>query len=373
MFGGSLRLPFRLLGIPVRLDTSFLLVLPLFAWLIGSQIPAYAALLRRAGFAVDPGPLLEGPTPWLLGLAAALGLFASVVIHELGHSVVARLYGVEVKEITLWFLGGMAQFEEMPRQRGAEAVVSLAGPVTSVLIALTGLLLLRVGEYPPGVLFVLSYLTVTNFALAVFNLLPALPLDGGRVLRSVLALAMPHLTATNVAALISRVIAILIGVYGFMGGNLLLLAVAFFIYNAVRAETQYAVVADVFSGLTVRDLMTSDVVTVEPDQPVEQLVKLFAFRKHLGFPVTQDGRLLGFARIHDAREARPDAPISSIMVPAETIGPDEDALEAVKRINASGLGRLMVEDPQGRLIGLLSKTDLVRRLELAAAAGAGRP
>src|SRR5690606_15337361 len=135
----------------------------------------------------------------------------------------------------------------------------------------------------------------------------------------------------------------------------------------------YAVVADVFSGLTVRDLMTSDVVTVEPDQPVEQLVKLFAVRKHLGFPVAQDGRLLGFARIHDAREPRPDAPISRIMVPAETIGPDEDALEAVKRINASGLGRLMVEDPQGRLIGLLSKTDLVRRLELAAAAGAGRP
>src|SRR5206468_10405330 len=147
--------------------------------------------------------------PFALGLVGALGLFVSIVVHELGHAVVARLYGVKVRRITLWALGGMAEFDEMPRQRGAEAVVAVVGPIVSVAVGVLcwGILgLLPATAVAPR--FVLSFLGGTNIYLALFNLLPAMPLDGGRVLRSLLALRMPHLRATQVAVTISKFLAI---------------------------------------------------------------------------------------------------------------------------------------------------------------------
>lgn len=370
MFRHALRLPIKLLGIPVSLDTSFLLVLPLFAYLIGSQIPAYVAMFRNAGVMIDAAPLQRGLTPYGLGLAGAVGLFLSVLVHELGHAVVARLYGVEVREITLWFLGGMAQFTEMPKQRGAEAVVAIVGPVTSALLAVLTGLSWRLANLHGAALFVLSYLTVTNGALALFNLLPALPLDGGRVLRSLLALAMPQLRATRVAGAASSAIAVLLGIYGFFSLNLFLVVIAFFVYNAGRAETQAAIVNDAFEGYAVRDLMTPRPVTVGPDMPLSQFGQLLFFRRYTGYPVVDDdGRLLGFARLQDAREAVGSGAVESIMVPAETIAPGEDAKEALRRIGDSSLGRLAVVDADGRLVGIVSKTDLIRRLREHGEAG----
>jgi len=363
MFRHALRLPFKLLGIPVSLDTSFLLVLPLFAYLIGSQIPAYVALFQHVGIAIDGAALQHGATPWVLGLIGALGLFLSVLVHELGHAVVARVYGVEVREITLWFLGGVAQFTAMPRQRGAEAVVAIVGPITSALLALLAGLSWRLAAGHDGALFVLTYLSVTNAGLALFNLLPALPLDGGRVLRSLLALALPHLRATRVAGSVSNVIAVLLGIYGFFSLNLFLVVIAFFVYNAGRAETQAAIVNDAFEGYRVRDLMTPDPVTVGPDMPLAQFAQLMFFRRHTGYPVVDDaGRLLGFARLQDAREGDEGGEVEDVMVRAETILPDAEAKEALQRIGEGEIGRLAVVDGSGMLLGVLSKTDLIRRL-----------
>jgi Zn-dependent protease/CBS domain-containing protein len=364
MFGGAIRLPFRLLGIPVRLDTSFLLVLPLFAWLIANQLPGYLTLLRRAGFELDGGALLGGATPYLLGLIAALGLFTGVVIHELGHAVVARLYDVEVKEITLWFLGGVAQFDELPRQKGAEALVGIAGPITSLVLAGLSWLAWQRLDFGAGWLFVFSYLTLTNFALAIFNLLPALPLDGGRILRSLLALAMPYLQATRVAAGVSRVVALLLGVYGFLTFQFLLVVVAFFVYNAVHAETRYATMSAHLQGKTVADLMTRDIISVTADMRIGQFLRLADFRRHVGYPVVDSrGALLGFARIDDARASTEEDPVEGIIKPAETVYADQDAMDAVKQLASGELGRLMVLDRQGRLAGILSKTDVVRELQ----------
>ncbi|MEX2542516.1 MAG: site-2 protease family protein [Trueperaceae bacterium] len=369
MFGGAIRLPVKLLGIPVRLDTSFLLVLPLFAWLIANQLPGYLMLLRRAGFELDGAPLLEGVTPYLLGLGAALGLFAGVLIHELGHAVVARLYDVEVKEITLWFLGGVAQFEELPRQRGAEALVGIAGPITSLLLAGLSWLAWQGLDLSAGWLFIFSYLTLTNFALAVFNMLPALPLDGGRILRSLLALAMPYLQATRIAANVSRVVALLLGIYGFLTFQLLLVVVAFFVYNAVHAETRYAAMTAALQGKSVADFMTQDVISVTSDMRIGQFLRLAQFRRHVGYPVVGvDGSLLGFARLDDARALDEQDTLERIIRPAETIAADRDAMDAVKKLASGELGRLMVLDHRGRLVGVLSKTDVVRELQ-----GQGEP
>jgi len=363
MFRHAIKLPFKLLGIPVSLDTSFLLVLPLFAYLIGSQIPGYVRLFQRVGLSLDAAPLQSGFTPYWLGLVAAVGLFLSVLVHELGHAVVARLYGVQVREITLWFLGGVAQFSEMPRQRGAEAVVAIVGPVTSGLLALLTGLAWQPATGHDALLFVLSYLTVTNAGLALFNLLPALPLDGGRVLRSLLALVTPHLSATRIAGAVSSLMAVLMGVYGFLTLNLFLVVIAFFVYNAGRAETQAAIMADAFEGYRVRDLMTPDPLTVEPGMAVGQFRQLMYYRRHTGYPVVdRELRLLGFARLQDAREEMERATVEDIMVPAETIAPGVPAKEGLRLLSEGQLGRLAVVDEAGRLVGILSKTDLVRHL-----------
>ncbi len=363
MFRRAIKLPFKLLGIPVSLDTSFLLVLPLFSYLIASQIPGYVQLFRRVGLSIDAAPLQSGITPYWLGLAAAVGLFLSVLVHELGHAVVARLYGVQVREITLWFLGGVAQFSEMPRQRGAEAVVAIVGPITSGLLALLSGLAWQPVEGHDAALFLLSYLTVTNAGLALFNLLPALPLDGGRVLRSLLALVTPHLNATRIAGAVSSVLAILMGVYGFFTLSFFLVIIAFFVYNAGRAETQAAIVADAFEGYLVRDLMTVDPLTVEPGMPLGQFRQLIYYRRHTGYPVVDaGGRLLGFARIQDAREELESARVEDIMGPAETIAPDAPAKTALQRLGEGRLGRLAVVDGAGRLLGILSNSDVLRHL-----------
>lgn len=379
MRSGGLRLPFNLLGIPVQLDYSFLLVLPLFAYLIGSQLPAYAELIRSLGVAVDSSGINSGATPWLLGLLGALGLFASVVVHELGHAVVARLYGVEVKEIRLWFLGGVAQFDEMPKARGGEAVVAVVGPITSVIIGLVLWQTLPLLTGNNSATLVVSYLAITNIVLAVFNLLPALPLDGGRVLRGVLAMFMPHLRATSVAASVSAAMAILLGLYGFFSFNFFLIIMAFFIYNAGRAEAQAAVMKDMFDGKTVADLMTREPITVEPDMTLEQFLQLIHYRPHTGYPVVDSSdSLLGFARLADARKGEelagqeptpidPTATVGSIMKPAETAEAHESAMTALQRVATGNLGRLLVVDNAGKLLGILSKTDLVRILKEASA------
>lgn len=368
----GINLPFKLLGVPVKLDTSFLLVLPLFAYLIGSQIPALVTLLTQLGV-VDPAAagvplaagkseLEEGMTPWLLGLAGAVGLFTSVVIHELGHATVARLYGVETIEIRLWFLGGVAQFKEIPKQRGAEALVALAGPVTSAGLGLLLWVLVPVADFSLGVQVIVAYLAVTNIALAVFNLLPALPLDGGRILRSLLALGFDRLRATNIAVAISGVLAVAMGIYGFFTGQFFLVIMAFFVYNAGRAEAGAAYLDDAVGSLSVADLMTEEPLSVQSDMPLTQFARLGQFRRHAGYPVVDDGHLVGYAFLPSGAPEDGGATVADVMVAAETASPTEPALGALQRIAASATGRLMVVDAAGSLVGIVSKTDLIKVL-----------
>lgn len=360
MFRNAIRLPFKLLGIPISLDRSFLIVLPLFAWLIGSQVPAYLGAL---GGEADP-QLSEGIFPYLLGLFAALGLFASVLVHELGHAVAGRLYGANTKEITLWFFGGVAQFDDLPRQRGAEAVVALAGPITSILLAGLFWGLLQFDGFNLATQFVLNYIAFTNLALAIFNLLPALPLDGGRVLRSLLALKLDYLCATTISVRVSQVAAVLLGLFGLYNRNFFLAAIALFIFNAARSEARYAVVTNALDPLKVRDLMHREVVTIEPEMPLERFAQLLHFKRQAVFPVVdRNGKPLGLVT-RQAAEGQPgETPVGSVLSPAETILEDEDALIALKRMAGTSLGQLIVTDAFGKLVGILSAADLAQRLQ----------
>ncbi len=371
MLGRGWRLPFRPFGVPIELDPTFALVLPLFAWLIGSQVAAYAELLGGLGIVLDPEPLTRGATPWLLGAAGALGLFASVLIHELGHALVARAYGVKTLRITLWFLGGVAQLDEMPRRRGAEAVVAIVGPITSALLSLILAALLRADAVAGGAAFVVSYLAITNAGLALFNLLPALPLDGGRVLRSLLAIPLGDARATTAAAAVSRAVAIALGVYGFLTFQVFLLAIAFFIDAAGRAEVGAARARRAFEGRRVRDAMTAEPITVDLAWTAGQLRRLRAFRHHTAYPVIAvDGAPLGIVRADDLDGVEDATSAADLMRPVETVRADADLEATVRQLASTTAGRFAVVDGDGRLVGMLTKADVVRWLQ---SADAGRP
>ncbi len=364
MFSRGIRLPFSILGIPLSLDLSFLIVLPLFAFLIGSQLPVYLQLLQISA----PPDLLQGPTPYLLGLLAALGLFLSVLIHELGHALTARAYGVQTREITLWLLGGVAQLEQIPRARGAEAVIAIAGPIVSVL--LSGLFGLLRGLLPSTATegqFLLGYLSFINLSLALFNLLPALPLDGGRILRSLLALYQPYLAATRTAVTISKIVAFGLGLLGLLVGNLFMLLIAFFVFMAASAEAEQAVLSRTLEGLRVHDLMTRAVSTVPPNLSVAELLEKMMQERHVGYPVVEEGRLLGLISLEDLQGASPQTRVQERMRPPLQVDEYTEALEALQRMAQEGFSRLLITDAEGNLVGILSKTDLLRALQLRAA------
>lgn len=366
MFKNALRLPFRLLKIPLYLDVTFLIVLPLLAWLIGSQLEDFITIL---GLPIDPAPLLEGWMPFLLGLWAALALFISVVIHELGHAVTARLYGVETERITLWLLGGMAHLKEIPEQRGAEAVVAIAGPLTSIALGI-GLWLL-LGLIPTslaGLYFVVVYTMAMNFTLAIFNLIPALPLDGGRVLRSLLHLRMSKLRATQVAARVSRFIAVALGLFGLLSFNLFLILIAFFIYMAVTAETQSALFSESLSHFTVTSLMSHPVQTVPPELTVQQIMdKMFA-EARLAYPILgPTGEIIGQIELKNLATARPERLITDFISPPPiTLAADKTASDLFDLMLRDDHHRVLITDPQGQVIGIITKTDLIRALQIAA-------
>jgi Zn-dependent protease/CBS domain-containing protein len=354
------------LGIPLQLDLSFLVVLPFMMWIIGRQVGAFAHM-----FGLPDSPVLHnGYMPYVLGLIAAIGLFVSVVIHELGHAVVARLYGVNVKSITLWFLGGVAQFGEMPRQRGAEAIVAIVGPIVSVVIGLICWGILH--AMPAAAIasrFVLAYLAYTNIVLAIFNLLPAMPLDGGRVLRSVLALWMPRETATTIAAVVSRTLAVLLGIVGLLSFNFFLLLIAVFIYTAVSSETTIGQIEQLLRGLSVADVMNPDVHSVTPELSLADVTDRMFKEHRLAFPVTDEsGHLVGQVGLAQAQGHDPSLQVRQVMLTDPLAMPQSaPAAEAFRRLGENGFGKIGVIDEWQRLVGIVSKTDLLRLLQLRGA------
>jgi Zn-dependent protease len=323
-------------------------------------------MVRHSTSPVDVS-VFHGPAALLLGLVAVAGLFASVVLHELGHSLTARRYGVHVRRITLWFLGGVAEFEEMPRQRGAEAVVAIAGPLVS--FALAGLFwavtALPILDAAPYAQLITGYLIAINLMLGLFNLLPALPMDGGRILRSLLALRLPRARATVIAGNVAKVVAIGMGVMGLMG-NLWLILLAFFIFSAVRAETRQDVATDLLTGLRVADLMNADVRSIPAGMSVGELSMLFVTQHKTSFPVVDDvGRLIGTIGVEQLRDAHPEMPVWQAMsTRVQTIPEHAGALDAFRLMGRLDCPRLIVVDSAGRMTGILSESDLARAIQV---------
>ena len=365
-------------GIPLKLDLTFLLVLPLFAWIIGSQVGVWAGELGRLGPGpLEVGALTAGAMPWVLGTVAAVGLFAGVVLHELGHSLVAMRFGYPIDSITLWIFGGIAQLTEMPEDWRQELAIALAGPVVSVALGVAcwvGFLLAPPAL--PALQFVLGYLALMNVALAGFNLLPAFPMDGGRVLRALLARNRPYARATKIAAEVGKGFALILGLVGLLQFNIILIGVAFFIYIGASGEAQQTVMRAAFEGVCVRDIMTpaDEVDTVAPETSVAELVEAMFRQRHTGYPVVEAGELVGLVTLEDAREVRPierDAYRVEEIMSREltTIRADAEAIDAVTDMQQAGVGRLIVVDDAGEFVGLVTRSDLVTALNIIQSGG----
>ena len=356
------------IGIPVQLNWTFLLILPIFAWIISSDIVLLAELVNDVlGSSIATEPLTDGSMPWILGFAAAGGLFFGVLLHEFGHSLMAMRYGLEIESITLWLLGGVASFKEMPEEWLKEFNIAIAGPIVSVLVGVVSYVGFLLTSGFGALQFVLGYLALMNIALAVFNMLPGFPMDGGRVLRALLARNRPHAQATQMAAEVGKIFAFMLGILGLFAFSPLFILLAFFIYIAASGEAQQSTVKAAFQGVTVRDIMTpgDELHVTEPESSISELLGRMFTERHTGYPVVdRHGELVGMVTLDDARtikEIERDAyRVEDVMErDIQTIKPSADAITALRTMQEHGVGRLPVVDERGELTGIISRTDLM--------------
>lgn len=364
LFGSSVTI-MRVSGIPIRLHVSFLLSLPFFMFMIGNNIGAIASM---AGIAITDLSI----NPYGLGLILAMSLFASIVLHELAHSFVARRQGIEIRGITLMLLGGVAQMKDEAEERD-EILIALSGPLFSLLFGGVLLFLLR----PISALvnadlhLVVYYLGFMNVFLAVFNLLPAFPSDGGRILRSLIARRTSYLQATKIATSIGQSFAFLFAVFGLLSGQLFLVLIAFFIYVGASQEYQFNMLRDAFSDFKVADLMSREVSTVHQDMPVIDLLDKMIKERHSGYPVSDDaGRPVGCVTLQDIKTVaegmvqmtRVHEIMSRKLI---TIRPTDELFYAFKRLAEADIGRLLVIE-DGYLKGILTRSDIMKAYRIKA-------
>ena len=366
----------KLAGIPVKLHWSFLLVIPLFAWIIGSQIRLTTELIATLfGVPIDVTLIAAGLNPYILGSIVALGLFVGVFIHEMAHSLIAKAKGIKIHSITLLILGGVSQMEETMPDPRIELPMALAGPMTSLALGLISAALVYIFDAVvpdpavAGVLvFTFGYLGLLNILLFGFNLLPAFPMDGGRVLRAWLARRMPLSRATRIAADVGKGFAVVFGIVGLLFLNPILIIIAFFIYIGASQEATVLRYNILLQDITVADAMSSPVVTVEPTTPLSRLVEMMYETKHLGFPVVDRGALVGIVALADIHKITPQdreaMQVRDVMTRnPTTLPPSAPLLDALKIITGKDIGRIPVVS-DGTLVGIVTRTDVLRVMEL---------
>lgn len=371
MFGQSIKL-FDLLGFPIRIDASWFLIAGLIVWSL------------TTGYFPQTLPGLAPMGHLALGVVAMLGLFASLILHELAHSLVARRYGLGIGGITLFLFGGVAELNDEPKSAASEFWIAIAGPAMSGALALlAGLIAAALPD--TGVLAVLvGYLAAVNLMLALFNLLPAFPLDGGRVLRAWLWHRSGDLLAATAKASGTGVVL----AFGLMGlgllsaisgggiGGVWLVMIGFFVLTASRGAYQQLLVKDGLRGRHVADLMTTNPHMAHPGMRLDALVDQVMLAHAISFvPVIAEGQLVGQI---DTRmvQATPrvewgQRDVASVMAPVDpdcVISPQMTAQDALARLIA-GPGRKLIVVDRGVVCGVLSLRDLLGHIAVMQALG----
>lgn len=370
MFGKKIEL-FRAFGIPINLDPSWFVIVALMVF----------SLARQYFPTANPG--LSSQTYWAMGALGAVGLFASVLLHEMGHALVAQRRGMKMRGITLFFFGGVAEMSDEPPNARTEFLVAIAGPAVSFALAILGLGVLLLGSL--GNLWslparaVLGYLATINGFLGLFNLIPAFPLDGGRVLRAVLWAWKGSLRkATRITSGVGSVFGLLLmgfGVYAFLQqswAGIWYILLGLFVRNAAQMSYQQLLLRRALEGEPVSHFMQPNPVTVPRGISVEELVREYIYRYHYKmYPVLDDaGRLLGCVNTRQVKELPRDewdrqtvGALAESCRPENTTTPEADAMQALSAMSRNGISRLMVVEGD-RLVGILTLKDLLQFFSL---------
>ncbi|RME68841.1 MAG: CBS domain-containing protein [Verrucomicrobia bacterium] len=339
----------RVAGIEIRIHVTFFLLLAWIGW-------SYYAL--------------GGPEAAVDGIVFILAIFGCVLLHELGHALAARVFGIRTPDITLLPIGGLARLERMPDKPAQELIVALAGPAVNVVIAAILLLTLNTGFNPdylegleePQFTFG-QKLAAVNVALVLFNLIPAFPMDGGRVLRAILAMFTSYGRATLIAARIGQGLAFVFGFLGLMG-NPMLLFIALFVFLGASQENTMAQMKDLSTNLRVMDAMMTELVTLRPEHTVADAVEALLRTSQHEFPVLDiDGRILGVltrnAMVAALKEHGPDVPVAEVMhtdLPVvEAHAPFE---QAFRLMNSCQCPAIPVVDYTNRFVGLITPENI---------------
>jgi Zn-dependent protease/CBS domain-containing protein len=362
----------RIAGVRFGVNWSWLVVFALIVWTLAT------------GIFPDTNEGLSDGTYIAMAIVAAFLFFGSLLAHELGHALQARREGMEIEGITLWLFGGVAKFKGMFPSAGAEFRIAIAGPLVSLVLGLAFALIawgLRLPAAVDGVAFWLGYI---NLTLLVFNLLPALPLDGGRIFRSALWAAKGDFAwATRIAAAVGRGfgylliaggIAMLIFQGTFSGAWLAF--IGWFLLQAASAEDRFLLARQALRGLRVRDLVVRDPVTARPDLTIAQFMDEIVWKaRHTTYPVTDNGHALGllpFRCIAEVpRSEWETRKVSDCMVPTDqvpVVSEDDELIDAAAELSEGDIHRALVLDGD-RFVGLLSATDVARALEVRRAGG----
>ena len=365
MFGKRIPL-FKLFGFTVNVDISWLILAVLITWSLAKGLfPHYFAGFSNSIY-------------WWMGVAGAAGLFISIIFHEFCHSIVARQYGMQMNGITLFIFGGVAEMESDPQSPKAEFLMAAAGPVSSIFLGVVFYLIFIGGRHigwSKPLNAVIEYLMVINFVLAGFNLLPAFPLDGGRLLRSILWGIRGNLRwATRIASELGSsfgIFLIVFGIFNFITANFIggiwYLLIGMFIKSASQMSYKRLLMQSALKGEQIQRFMNADPVTVSPKVSVNQLVNDYFYKYHYKmFPVTNGDGLIGCITSQQVRELPRDQweghSVGDIMIHCSDeniISPTTDALQALSIMNKTGNSRLMIVN-DNHLLGIVTLKDMLK-------------
>ncbi|MFC1540429.1 site-2 protease family protein [Candidatus Margulisiibacteriota bacterium] len=367
-----MRKSFRLItlfNIPIEINYTWFIILGLVVFTLAR------------GYFPYTNPELSAASHWLMAMISALLLFASLLAHELSHSLVARSHNLSIRGITLFVFGGVAHMEQEPASPGVEFKMAIAGPIMSLFLSLVFFTLTQAFYYlgfHKAVLAITNYLFILNLAVAIFNLIPGFPLDGGRVLRAALWSYYKDLRkATAIASAFGRAFAFFLMAMGFLSlfsGNIIpgiwFIFIGLFLQEAADTSYRQVVMKKMLGGEKVEKFMTRDVITVPAELTLDKLVDDYFFKlRHAAFPVMADDTILGLVTLHDVKEVPRNrwdkTPARKIMIPLSrdlTISKNRDAMTALTKIARTGFGRLLVIEGH-KLIGILSQRDIMRLFE----------
>ena len=361
---------FTLLGFRVSVDLSWVFLAVLVVWTLAT------------GYFPDTLPDQPTNIYYWMGVAGAIGLFASIILHEFSHAIVARQYDLAISGITLFIFGGVAEMTEEPKSPIAEFMMAIAGPIMSVALALLFYLLSAASLSAldaPALTAVLDYLALINLVLAIFNMVPAFPLDGGRVFRSMMWMWTGSLSrATRISSSLGRIFAgafMALGLLNLVAGNTIggiwLMLIGFFVYNAAGSSRMQLAAGTLLKGVPLARVMTANPVSVPADGTIKTLVEDYFYRHHHRFfPVIEGDRLVGCIEVSQVRDidrkAWASTRVRDVMTPlaaANTLDLEQDALQALQLMRTRPATHYLVAHA-GKLAGIATPKDIMSYLAI---------